>query len=158
MSAPTTPNHVPTTGNQDPDIPMKDLSINDNDNMVEKDENSATTASSSAEKGKQPAANANSEHVPSSACSVGTEASMHADPCYMARRAYEKLKEEVAILEASYTAAINNGLAHHEIIKKRKELEEAQCELEASRKACRRQYPTCLEFYSKDEIEEAKRH
>lgn len=158
MSAPATPNHDLSLVNQDTDITMDNLSINEDPHMVEKDETSATNASSSAaEKGEQPTAYANSEHVPSSALSVGTDASKHADPCYLARKAYEKLKEEVAILESSYTAAINNGLAFSERIKKRKELEEAQCELEASRQAWRRQYPTRLEFYSKDEIDEAKR-
>lgn len=112
MSAPTTPNHDPSSGNQDTDITMDKLSINEDPHSVEKDETSTTSASFSAEKGEQPTASANSEHVASSALSVGTDASKHADPCYLARRAYEKLKEEVAILESGYVILVERKVAY----------------------------------------------
>ena len=140
-------------------VPLDSLSIQDEPSrLVEKDETS-TASTVPAEKDEQSSAVSfgSSEREGKTINALGTDASMHADPCTKARRAFEKLKKEVAELGKVYSNAVNYDEPRHVRAEKRKLFEEAQHELEASRRTWRLMFPTRLEFFSDQEIEEAKR-
>lgn len=140
-------------------VPLDTLSIQDEPSRQTGKDVTSTVTSNPTEKDEQSSAVSfgSSEREGKSINGLGTDASMHADPCTKARRAFEKLKKEVDELGNAYSNAINYDEPIHVRAEKRKLFEEAQLELEASRRTWRLTFPTRLEFFSDQEIEEAKR-